>query len=85
MPAAHVEQVPRRIGQFQLADYLAQRDADVQLTDLEEAVNSFIDPLDPDLLALQEHAAVLACSALKRRYRDRAGVPLFIAQALLAK
>jgi SpoVK/Ycf46/Vps4 family AAA+-type ATPase len=45
---------------------LAKRDEDVQLTDLEEAVNSFIDPLDPDLLALQEHAAVLACS--DRRY-----------------
>jgi SpoVK/Ycf46/Vps4 family AAA+-type ATPase len=45
---------------------LAQRDDDVQLTDLEEAVNSFIDPLDADLLALQELAAVLACS--DRRY-----------------
>ena len=30
--------------------------------DLQEAVNSFIDPLDPDLLRLQELAAVLACS-----------------------
>jgi AAA+ superfamily predicted ATPase len=45
---------------------LASRDDDVQLADLEEAVNSFIDPLDPDLLALQELAAVLACS--DRRY-----------------
>jgi AAA+ superfamily predicted ATPase len=45
---------------------LANRDADVQLADLEEAVNSFIDPLDADLLALQEFAAVLACS--DRRY-----------------
>jgi SpoVK/Ycf46/Vps4 family AAA+-type ATPase len=45
---------------------LAKRDDDVQLTDLEEAVNSFIDPLDPNLLALQELAAVLACS--DRRY-----------------
>ena len=45
---------------------LADRDDDVQLADLEEAVNSFIDPLDPDLLALQELAAVLACS--DRRY-----------------
>ena len=45
---------------------LAQRDDDVQLADLEEAVNSFIDPLDPELLALQELAAVLACS--DRRY-----------------
>jgi SpoVK/Ycf46/Vps4 family AAA+-type ATPase len=41
---------------------LAKRDEDVQLADLEEAVNSFIDPLDPDLLAMQELAAVLACS-----------------------
>jgi SpoVK/Ycf46/Vps4 family AAA+-type ATPase len=41
---------------------LAKRDDDVQLGDLEEAVNSFIDPLDPELLALQELAAVLACS-----------------------
>ncbi|MBK8001877.1 MAG: hypothetical protein IPK15_25040 [Verrucomicrobia bacterium] len=45
---------------------LAKRDQDVQVTDLEEAVQSFIDPLDPDLLALQELAAVLACS--DRRY-----------------
>ncbi|MBK8478003.1 MAG: ATP-binding protein [Opitutaceae bacterium] len=45
---------------------LAKRDNDVQLADLEEAVRSFIDPLDPDLLALQELAAVLACS--DRRY-----------------
>jgi SpoVK/Ycf46/Vps4 family AAA+-type ATPase len=45
---------------------LASRDNDVQLADLEGAVNSFIDPLDPDLLALQEIAAVLACS--DRRY-----------------
>ena len=41
---------------------LARRDNDVQLTDLEEAVNSFIDPLDADLLRLQELAAILACS-----------------------
>jgi AAA+ superfamily predicted ATPase len=45
---------------------LAGHDDDVQLSDLEEAVSSFIDPLDPDLLALQELAAVLACS--DRRY-----------------
>jgi hypothetical protein len=45
---------------------LAGRDADVRREDLEEAVNSFIDALDPDLLALQELAAVLACS--DRRY-----------------
>ncbi|MES2693267.1 MAG: AAA family ATPase [Verrucomicrobiota bacterium] len=52
---------------------LAQRDADLQLTDIREAVDSFIDPLDPDLLALQELAAVLACSDrrfLPERYRD---------------
>ncbi len=41
---------------------LAKRDNDVQQADLEQAVNSFIDPLDPNLLALQELAAVLACS-----------------------
>jgi len=41
---------------------LAKRDDDVQLGDLQEAVDSFIDPLDPELLALQELAAVLACS-----------------------
>lgn len=45
---------------------LDKRDDDVRLTDLEEAVNSFIDPLDPELLALQELDAVLACS--DRRY-----------------
>jgi hypothetical protein len=52
---------------------LAKRDDDVRLADLEEAVNSFIDPLDPALLALQELAAVLACSDrryLPDRYRD---------------
>jgi SpoVK/Ycf46/Vps4 family AAA+-type ATPase len=45
---------------------LANRDNDVQRADVEEAVNSFIDPLDPELLRLQELAAVLACS--DRRY-----------------
>jgi AAA+ superfamily predicted ATPase len=45
---------------------LAKRDNDVQLADLEQAIQSFIDPLDPNLLALQELAAVLACS--DRRY-----------------
>jgi hypothetical protein len=45
---------------------LAKRDDDVQLADLQQAVDSFIDPLDPDLLSLQELAAVLACS--DRRY-----------------
>jgi AAA+ superfamily predicted ATPase len=56
---------------------LAKRDTDVQCGDLEEAVGSFIDPLDPDLLKLQELAAVLACSDkryLPDKYRtaDRA-------------
>ena len=41
---------------------LEQRDDDVRLADLQEAVHSFIDPLDPGLLELQELAAVLACS-----------------------
>jgi hypothetical protein len=45
---------------------LAKRDTDVQVGDLREAVDSFIDPLDPALLRLQELAAVLACS--DRRY-----------------
>ncbi len=52
---------------------LAKRDDDLQVGDLEEAVNSFIDPLDPDLLALQEIAAVLACSDkryLPAQYQD---------------
>ena len=52
---------------------LAQHDDDVQLGDLEEAVNSFVDPLDPDLLRMQELAAVLACSDrryLPERYRE---------------
>src|SRR5262249_19140862 len=52
---------------------LAGRDGDVQVGDLQEAVQSFIDPLDPDLLALQELAAVLACSDrryLPARYHD---------------
>jgi SpoVK/Ycf46/Vps4 family AAA+-type ATPase len=58
---------------------LAKRDEDVQLGDLQEAVDSFIDPLDPELLALQELAAVLACSDrryLPERYRqsDRAAL-----------
>ena len=52
---------------------LALRDHDVQVGDVEEAVQSFIDPLDPELLALQELAAVLACSDrrfLPERYQD---------------
>jgi hypothetical protein len=58
---------------------LAGHDEDVQLADLEEAVNSFIDPLDPDLLALQELDAVLACSDqrfLPERYRGVDRTPL---------
>ena len=56
---------------------LANRDADVQRGDVEKAVSSFIDPLDPELLKLQELAAVLACSDkryLPERFRqsDRA-------------
>jgi AAA+ superfamily predicted ATPase len=56
---------------------LANRDNDVQREDVEAAVSSFIDPLDPELLKLQELAAVLACSDkryLPERYRqsDRA-------------
>ena len=41
---------------------MAQRDTDVQKIDLDQAIDSFIDPLDPNLLELQELAAVLACS-----------------------
>ncbi len=52
---------------------LAKRDTDVRREDVEEAVSSFVDPLDPELLALQELAAVLACSDrryLPERYRS---------------
>src|SRR6185295_3702006 len=45
---------------------LARRDNDIQLEDFQEAIRSYIDPLDPELLALQELAAVLASS--DRRY-----------------
>ena len=58
---------------------LAGRDKDVQRSDLEEAVSSFVDPLDPELLALQELAAVLACSDrryLPERYRTADRAPL---------
>jgi hypothetical protein len=41
---------------------LAGRLHGLELDDLREAVDSFIDPLDENLLALQELAAVLACS-----------------------
>lgn len=46
------------------------RDSSVTVTDIQDAVNSFIDPLDPDTLELQELAAVLACSD-KRYLPDR--------------
>jgi SpoVK/Ycf46/Vps4 family AAA+-type ATPase len=67
---------------------LARRDDDVQLGDLTEAVDSFIDPLDPNLLALQELAAVLACSDrrfLPPRYQqaDRAQLLELFAQVKL--
>ncbi len=45
---------------------LAGRDEALEVSDLESAVESFVDPLDPHLLELQELAAVLACS--DRRY-----------------
>ncbi len=45
---------------------LAGRDAALEVADLQEAVDSFIDPLDPDLIELQQVAAILACS--DRRY-----------------
>ena len=51
---------------------LAQHEGDVRLEDLREAVDSFIDPLDPNLLRLQELAAVLSSSDkryLPERYR----------------
>jgi SpoVK/Ycf46/Vps4 family AAA+-type ATPase len=41
---------------------LNQRDSDIQVKDMEEAIGSFIDSLDPALIQLQELAAVLACS-----------------------
>jgi hypothetical protein len=50
---------------------LAER-AEVELADLEEAVSSFIDPLDPALLRVQEMAAILSCSDMRYlpdRYR----------------
>ena len=52
---------------------LAGRDADLRKEDMAEAVESFIDPLDPDQLVMQELAAVQACSDrrfLPERYRD---------------
>lgn len=52
---------------------LESRDSNVKLEDFDEAVRSFIDPLDPNLLNLQELAAVLACSDsryLPERYKS---------------
>ena len=52
---------------------LAKRDDELQLGDLEAAVNSFIDPLDAELLRLQELAAILSCSDkryLPERFRE---------------
>ncbi len=52
---------------------LDRRDDGITRDDIRAAVESFIDPLDPNLLALQELAAVLACSDrryLPERYRD---------------
>lgn len=56
---------------------LAGRDNDLKLEDFTGAVDSFIDPLDPQLLRLQEFAAILSCSDsrfLPEKYRalDRA-------------
>ncbi|HEY2341594.1 MAG TPA: AAA family ATPase [Chthoniobacteraceae bacterium] len=58
---------------------LAKRDDAPTVADLETAIDSFIDPLDPQLLELQELAAALACSDrryLPERYRnaDRDGL-----------
>ncbi len=52
---------------------LAGRPEALELEDLKTAVDTFIDPLDENLLALQELAAVLACSDkrfLPSRYAD---------------
>ena len=64
---------------------LEKRDADLQLADLEEAVNSFIDPLDAELLRLQELAAILSCSDKRylpesKRDLDRAELAAEFAQ-----
>ncbi len=54
---------------------LAGRDDDVHVEDLQEAVDSFIDPLDPELLELQELAAVLAASDRRSLPERYASVP----------
>jgi hypothetical protein len=58
---------------------LAGRGDMLELADMQTAVDAFIDPLDENLLVLQELAAVLACSDrrfLPERYAhaDRAGL-----------
>jgi SpoVK/Ycf46/Vps4 family AAA+-type ATPase len=60
---------------------LNKRDLDIQVCDMEEAIGSFIDALDPGLIRLQELAAVLACSDsrfLPEQYKkaDRAALTL---------
>jgi AAA+ superfamily predicted ATPase len=45
---------------------LEKRDNDVTIEDIQIAIDSFIDPLDPKTLRMQELAALLACS--DRRY-----------------
>lgn len=44
---------------------LSGHDGVLRAEDLEDAIASFVDPLDPRLLRLQEVAAVLACSDLR--------------------
>jgi len=53
---------------------LARRDGQVSVEDIQEAVESFIDPLDPSLIYLQVLAAILACS-------DKRYLPLQYANA----
>jgi len=54
------------------AELASRSKDDVNVEDIKTAVSSFIDPLDPNLLELQELAAVLACSDnrfLPEKYR----------------
>lgn len=65
---------------------LAKRDDDVRLEDVQGAVDSFIDPLDPRLVTFQELAAVLACSDrrfLPERYQTASREELTAAAARL--
>ncbi|MGB8168231.1 MAG: ATP-binding protein [Chthoniobacteraceae bacterium] len=67
---------------------LEKRDDDLQLADLEAAVNSFIDPLDAELLRLQELAAILSCSDkryLPERFRELDRGPLAVEFAELKR